>query len=141
VDREQRRQLEWVARGRYPLLVGPSSAVLGQLMEEGLRIPTVNEFRNQGGLVTASFGSLMLLKQAPNSNAAKVFVNWLLSKDGQTAYSTGAQEASRRLDVPSDHLPPDLTLRPGVTYWPSYVEAYAVMPPEASAALREIFPN
>jgi iron(III) transport system substrate-binding protein len=141
VDREQRRQLEWVVRGRYPLLMGPSSAVLGQLLEEGLQASTLNEFKGHGGAVTASFGSMMLLKQAPHPHAAKVYMNWLLTRDGQTAYSQGAQEASRRLDVPSDHLPPDLRVKAGVQYWPSYVEDYALMPPEANTLLRELFPG
>ncbi|MEK7217052.1 MAG: hypothetical protein AAB289_15820, partial [Chloroflexota bacterium] len=36
---------------------------------------------------------------APHPNAAKVFFNWLLTKDGQTAYVKSTQENSRRSDV------------------------------------------
>jgi ABC-type Fe3+ transport system substrate-binding protein len=40
-----------------------------------------------------------MLSHAPHPNAAKVYINWLLSKAGQTEWiKTG--DNSRRLDVP-----------------------------------------
>jgi ABC-type glycerol-3-phosphate transport system substrate-binding protein len=45
-----------------------------------------------------------VFKNAPHPNAAKVFINWFLSKDGQVAWEEGFREPvprnSRRLDVP-----------------------------------------
>jgi ABC-type Fe3+ transport system substrate-binding protein len=42
---------------------------------------------------------LALLKNPAHSNAAKVFLNWLLSKEGQETYQKGIGESTRRLDV------------------------------------------
>jgi ABC-type Fe3+ transport system substrate-binding protein len=81
----------------------------------------------------------MLMNRAPHPNAARVFANWLLTKNGQTAYSTGMFHATRRLDVPTDHLPAEGRLRPGGTYWPSYMEESVTQPPELSGLLREQF--
>jgi ABC-type Fe3+ transport system substrate-binding protein len=39
------------------------------------------------------------LKNLPHPNAAKVFVNWLLSRDGQEVFTRGMGVGSRRLDV------------------------------------------
>ena len=39
------------------------------------------------------------LKNPPHPNAAKVFVNWLLSRDGQEVFTRGMGVGSRRLDI------------------------------------------
>jgi iron(III) transport system substrate-binding protein len=139
VDRDQRRQIEWVARGRYPVLLAPSDGVAAPLREQGLQFSTLGHFKEHGTATTASFGSLMLINQAPHPNAQKVFANWILSREGQTAYSVGMEQPSRRLDVPTDHLDPDVLLRSDIKYWPSYYEENVLPPPGFSEALREIF--
>jgi ABC-type Fe3+ transport system substrate-binding protein len=139
VDRDRRRMLEWVARGRYQLLFNPDSTILPQLKQEGLPVDTLPGFKDHGTYVTAGFGSLGLINRAPHPNAAKVFINWLLSKDGQTAYSTALRQASRRLDVPRDHLPPEQELKPDGKYWASYKETEAVAPPELVNLLNDVF--
>ena len=45
------------------------------------------------------YGSLAILKNPPHPNAAKIFVNWLLSKEGQELYSRTSLHGARRLDV------------------------------------------
>ena len=50
------------------------------------------------------------VKDAPHPNAAKVFINWLLSREGQSAFqriisTPGEVKNSRRIDVPKDHIP------------------------------------
>jgi ABC-type Fe3+ transport system substrate-binding protein len=44
-----------------------------------------------------------LLTKAPHPNAAKVYINWLLSKEGQTGFARASGYISARLDVPTDH--------------------------------------
>jgi ABC-type Fe3+ transport system substrate-binding protein len=44
-------------------------------------------------------GTVILLNRPPHPHAQKVFINWLLSREGQTALSTIAGHNSRRLDV------------------------------------------
>jgi ABC-type Fe3+ transport system substrate-binding protein len=39
------------------------------------------------------------VKSSPHPNATKVFVNWLLSKEGQEVYGKAMGQATRRLDV------------------------------------------
>jgi iron(III) transport system substrate-binding protein len=140
VDRDQRRLMEWIARGRYAILIGPSSgATMTELFDAGLTFGLQNEFQDYGGYITASFGSLMLINQAPHPNAAKVFVNWFLSRDGQTAYSTAMTEPSRRTDVPRDHIPAYAIPRPDGKYWPSYLARDAATPPEMERVFRTVF--
>jgi iron(III) transport system substrate-binding protein len=120
VDRDQRRQIEWVAQGKYAILFAPSSAVGEQLIQRGLKFGLLPEFSDYGASITAGFGSLMLINKAPHPNAATVYVNWLLSKDGQTAWSKAVNAASHRLDVPTDHVSPHLVAKPGAKFWVSH---------------------
>jgi len=39
------------------------------------------------------------LKNSPHPNAAKLFINWFLSREGQEVYTRSMHQASRRLDV------------------------------------------
>src|SRR5207302_5384618 len=61
-----------------------------------------------------SSGCLWMFNSAPNPNAAKVFANWILTKEGQTAWANGSKENSRRMDVPLQE--PDLLVKPGPNY-------------------------
>jgi ABC-type glycerol-3-phosphate transport system substrate-binding protein len=44
-------------------------------------------------------GTLAIVKNPPHPNATKVFVNWLLGKEGQEIYSRVLLHGTRRLDV------------------------------------------
>jgi iron(III) transport system substrate-binding protein len=139
VDRDLRRQVEWIAHGRYPILIGPSEAPVGQLEREGVDLGRVTEFTDIGGNITSSSGNVMLVNRAPHPNAAKVFINWLLTRDGQTAFSTAFAYPSRRVDVPTDHLDPQSIPRPGGKYTRGYLEANVESPPELRRLLRELY--
>ena len=149
-DRDQRRQIEWVAQGKYAFLLAPSDGTLGQLIGRGLKLGIMPEFKDYGTYVTASFGSAMLLNRRPHPSAAAVFLNWLLTREGQTAWSKAMEHVSRRLDVPTDHLPPYIIPppdakffsaepRPGYRYWLSYTEENVQRSAEETKILTELF--
>jgi ABC-type Fe3+ transport system substrate-binding protein len=58
----------------------------------------------EGMYVTTGYGNLMILKNAPHPHSVRLFVNWLLSKEGQEVYTAGMTEPSRRLDVDASSL-------------------------------------
>ena len=59
-------------------------------------------------------GTLWLVNKAPHPNAARVYLNWFISKEGQENWTTVTTDNSRRLDVaPKDEatiVPAGLTL-------------------------------
>jgi ABC-type Fe3+ transport system substrate-binding protein len=60
----------------------------------------------EGGSSSAG-GTLGIPSRAPNPNAAKVFINWFLSREGQIALQKlGRPDAhnSRRIDIPKDDV-------------------------------------
>jgi ABC-type Fe3+ transport system substrate-binding protein len=83
--------------------------------------PIIYHFK-EGVNLSSAFGSLALMNRAPHPNAAKVFINWLLSRDGQTLFQKvmsqpGDSRNSRRIDVPKDHIPLDEQRRDKMSYF------------------------
>jgi ABC-type Fe3+ transport system substrate-binding protein len=56
-------------------------------------------YPKEGLYTTGGNGHLMVIKNPPHPNAAKVFANWLLGKDGQELFGRTMAVGSRRLDV------------------------------------------
>lgn len=137
--RDLRLQVELVGRGRYNIAIAPDSTNVVKFQEGGMPLKWA-KIMKEGTYSTASFGSVILMDKAPHPDAGKIFLNWLLGKEGQTVWSRGSNLASRRLDVPSDHLsealkPPE----PGVTVWPDYTEENIMKREAALGPIGEIF--
>jgi len=58
----------------------------------------------EGTYGTGGSGNLTIVKNPPHANAAKVFVNWLLGKEGQEVFTKAMGQATRRLDVDTKWL-------------------------------------
>jgi len=106
--RDFRQGPDWLATGKFAICFFCDVDVLKR---QGLPVDTFGPgvFKEGGGLVQ-QFGTLALVNRAPHPNAAKVFVNWLLSRKGQIALqkstSTGESPAdSLRTDIPKDDVP------------------------------------
>lgn len=112
--RDRTLAYQWLGQGKYPLLVGPEPDVLANLKKQGVPVSLVTPV--EGASVTPGFGTLALVKGSPHPNAAKIFINFLLSKEGQTAASRATMSQSGRVDVPTDHLDPDVVRKPGMKY-------------------------
>ena len=53
-----------------------------------------------------SASAITLVSKAPNPNAAKVFINWFLSRRGQVIYQEShGDRDSMRVDIPKDKVP------------------------------------
>jgi len=79
-----------------------------------------------------------LYSKASHPNAAKVYVNWLLTKEGQTEYARSRSYGSRRLDVANaDWLPP--VALPDARFWDSYTEEGAAVAEKMQPLLKEVF--
>lgn len=90
-----------MVRGRYAVASGLQRAILQEYWDQGLgkslKPVDVPEAR------TVTGGGVWLFNKAPHPNAARVFVNWVLSKEGGEAWSKAEQKNSTRADVaPND---------------------------------------
>jgi iron(III) transport system substrate-binding protein len=118
--RDRRQAVDWLASGKYPICFFCSSTDVGRGKAQGLPVDEFGEMKEGVG-VTSSGGSLGLANRAPHPNAAKVFVNWLLSREGQITVQTSYAKAgnpvnSRRIDIPKEGIPPAGRLQEGVNY-------------------------
>jgi iron(III) transport system substrate-binding protein len=105
-----RRQLsEWLVRGTYPIAGGVDVASLLPFKRQGLglNVLPLDKESEAGSRLRPGFGNVALFQGAPHPNAASVFVNWLLSKEAQTAWVRETQNNSRRIDVdgPAESAP------------------------------------
>ena len=109
-----RQIAEWLVKGRYPIGISAGPQHLEQFWRGGHGKNIDNWNGDMTTLIGGpGFGAIALMDKAPHPNAAKVYINWLLSKDGQMEYVKSGRN-SRRLDVP----PADTALmaKPGAKY-------------------------
>lgn len=136
-SRDNRQQAEWVARGKYAIALGLEEEPLVRMIEAGAPLELI--VPQEGSYTTASAGSVALINRAAHPNAARLFVNWLLTKEGQTLFSRAYGSQSNRVDVPTDFLDPRVQRRPRIEYVKTDTEEWAVKKEELRAVAREMY--
>jgi iron(III) transport system substrate-binding protein len=122
VSRDARQMTDWLASGKFSICIRcTAGGEVGKGMQHGLPIDYLDTDNwKEGGSSSAAGGTLGLPSRAPHPNAAKVFVNWFLSREGQIALQKlGRPDAhnSRRIDIPKDDVDPYNRLEPGKKYF------------------------
>lgn len=113
ISSDTRQMGDWLAGGKFALSIfGPVSRMDLDLMQiQGLPVAWfAPEHLKEGAYITAGSGGVALINKAPHPNAAKVGLNWLLSREGQIAYQRIFTEGndgpdSLRIDIPKDKVP------------------------------------
>jgi ABC-type Fe3+ transport system substrate-binding protein len=82
----------------------------------------------------------MLVARPSHPNAAKLFLQWFFSKEGQSLYAPKQNAISVRKDIPQDHLPPDERYKEGDPFLMGDPGDFGVeRNEELSALMRQIF--
>ena len=140
VDQDQRQQIQWISEGKFAILLAPSTGQLAHfLTNRKSAVGVVPEFEDCGTYLSCGLGTVSLFNKAPHPNAARVFVNWLATRSGQTVWSRTLGQVSRRVDVAADHAPSCIVPKPGGRYWKAYTEIAEKRTPEEEGVLRELF--
>ena len=84
-----------LARGEQYLMIRGADSISARFVAEGAPIRAAEL---QDG-TTLSPGAAAAIKGAPHPNAAKVFLNWIMSQEGQTVHGEGKKMGSVRTDV------------------------------------------
>src|SRR2546422_1333581 len=98
LSRDQRQLAESLAKGNIALTVGLTYYSFLPFIKAGLPVKPLPE-PTEGTYTSCGSGALSVIKNAPHRNAVKLFINWLLSKEGQEVYGKAMGQATRRLDV------------------------------------------
>ena len=138
---------DWLAAGKYSVCLCRHQSI-SEAKAQGLPVDLVEptQFKEGVGVETRA-KTMVLMNQAPHPNAAKVFLNWFLSREGQSdfqktsaKYIDAGAEGSLRTDIPKDDIPPRNRLNPGIKYAPQWNPDFFDMKPIAkviSEALAE----
>jgi iron(III) transport system substrate-binding protein len=98
VGRNLRQLGEAVARGKAAISIGVSYYTYLPFIKAGLPVRSLSNIK-EGYYAATGSGNFAIIKNAPHPNASKVFVNWLLSKEGQTVFTKAMGQPTRRFDV------------------------------------------
>jgi ABC-type Fe3+ transport system substrate-binding protein len=98
VSQNLRQLAESLAKAKVAFTLGIGTAQTDPFVKAGLPLKSLPDLR-EGTPSSNGYGTLAILKNPPHPNATRIFVNWLLSKEGQEIYSRALLHGTRRLDV------------------------------------------
>jgi iron(III) transport system substrate-binding protein len=91
---------DWIAGGKFAIAIGGVDC--DDLTAKGL--PVVPIHFEGIAAVGAGTDPASWLASSPNTNAAKIFLNWILSRDGQTQFQKLTRENSLRVDIAKEGI-------------------------------------
>jgi ABC-type Fe3+ transport system substrate-binding protein len=120
-DPRERLQTDWLASGKFPISITSKADGVDEAKKQGLPVDVFDAHAFKEGAALEAGGTMIsLVNRAPHPNAAKVLINWFLSREGQMAIQkTGPGDAgqnSLREDISKDHLPSWEQRQKGVKY-------------------------
>ncbi len=109
--RDVRQQVEWVARGKYAIGVGTQHATVSNFKSDGapISIPRFVE----GGCINPASAFVELPHKPPHPNAATLYLNWILSAEGQAVMGQGMSSPPIRKGVTVTGIDPIKMPLPG----------------------------
>ncbi len=114
-SRDRRQITDWLARGKFAIALrtAPEASTLTVAKAQGL---PVNWFPpghfKEAVAISAVSAHIAVVNRPPHPNAAKLFINWFLSREGQLlVQNIAAKKASGidslRMDIPKDMISPE----------------------------------
>ena len=131
ITQEIRQATDWLAHGKFAICFFCSEIL--KVKAQGLPVDEFQtaQWKESRTISAGNMGSIVLPSQPPHPNAARLFVNWLLSREGQTVFQRAANtpnnsEESLRTDVPKDMVRGEVRRVDGVKYLlvdkPEYID-------------------
>jgi len=103
LGRDQRLLAESLAKGRVAVMIGLSYYSYLPFLKAGLPVKSLPKLK-EGNYGTGGSGNLAIIKGPAHPNSTRVFVNWVLGREGQEVTSRTLGQATRRLDVDTRFL-------------------------------------
>ena len=123
LSRDHRQLVDWLATGKAAICVPCDDAELGRVQEQRLPVESVTHTMKEGDYIAAGQGVISLIAPAPHPYAAQIFLNWFLSKEGQSLFQecsvkSGQRNAnSRRTDISKEVIAPEYRLKDDAVFW------------------------
>ena len=139
ISRERRQLTDAVLRGSHPITFGAEDGEIERLRAEGLPVKAIFSLEDLPGVISGG-NMVALLDQAPPPNAARIFVNWMATKEATEIYGRALKMVPARSDVDAaSFMPPEVIPTPGVNYYDIYsYEFTTVTNAQSRRRMREI---
>jgi iron(III) transport system substrate-binding protein len=109
--KDVRQHVEWVARGKYPIGVGTQHAEVSNFKALGTPI-TMPRFV-EGGNINPASAFVERPPQPVHPNASTVYINWVLTEEGQKVFGEGMSSPAIRKGVAVKGVDPIKIPNPG----------------------------
>jgi iron(III) transport system substrate-binding protein len=119
LSQDPRQAVDWLAQGKLAFLLFTSPREVLRAKAQKLPVDILDPRRmKEAPVLETAASSFMLLDKPANPNAARLFLNWLMSREGQISFqkSQGSCD-SARVDIPKDDVPPLSRRQDGVQYF------------------------
>jgi len=100
---DERQMMDWLAAGKYQINVLAKMENTANAKKQGLPVAQIFSDKESDAIASGS-GHISLFKDAPHPNAAQLYANWFLSRDGQLGWQKLTGRNSFRTDLPKDML-------------------------------------
>jgi ABC-type Fe3+ transport system substrate-binding protein len=123
LSRDHRQLVNWLAAGKAAVCVPCDDAELGRAQEQRLPVESVTHTLKEGDYIAGGQGVISLIAPTPHPHAAQIFLNWFLSREGQSLFQEQSVKAgqrnanSRRIDIPKDIIAPQYRLKEDAVFW------------------------
>lgn len=103
LGRDQRLLAENLAKGKVAIMIGLTYYSYLPFVKASLPIKPLSALK-EGTYATGGSGNLAIIRNPPHPNATRVFVNWVLGREGQDLLSRALGQGTRRIDVDTSWL-------------------------------------
>ena len=123
LSQDRRQSSDWLASGKYPICIDCGDT--DRAKKQGLPVdefPHENLKEAGNEISTSGNSGLALINNAPHPNAARIFINWFLSREGQNVWQDAMNikvnepSDSMRVDIPKSNVPASARREGGKKY-------------------------
>lgn len=133
----RRMVVEWVAREKYAVGIGTDMSTVLEYREAGASLENVTP--KEGTYLSSGGSNIVIFNAAPHPNTRRIFLNWLLSREGMMIWSKNDGYQTSRIDVPTDFLPQDQLIQPGMRYFNTTDEEWDMGRSKRFEKVKEVF--
>lgn len=105
ITRDNRLLVDGLAKGRFAVILGISTDDLVPAYNAGAPVSMLGATK-EANLYGGDAGYVCAVTNPSHPNSQILFINWILSKNGQTAWSRASGHPSRRMDVTTEYVAP-----------------------------------
>lgn len=131
LSRDYRQAIDWLAQRQFSILLFGNGGDVLEAKAKGLPVDIMDtaDWKEGAALEPAAF-TFVLMDKPAHPSAARVFLNWILSREGQMAIQREAEtNDSLRIDIPKGEVAAAVRRREGAQYVVTWTPEWMDMQP------------